>query len=93
MVPYRNATEKASNSATSIATSTYEIHQREYCYEEGSFRGAFSSELEKLATRVTRKRRKPTHSAFFFFRHTAKGLMPIRRLTWYEMQTGEAERD
>jgi hypothetical protein len=33
-------TERDSNSATVIPASTYGIHQREDCYEEGSSRGA-----------------------------------------------------
>jgi hypothetical protein len=35
-----NNTERDSNSATFIHASTYRIHQREYCYEEGFSRGA-----------------------------------------------------
>jgi hypothetical protein len=33
-------TERDSNSATDYCASTYEIRESEYCYEEGSSRGA-----------------------------------------------------
>ena len=39
-VPFVLATERDSNSATCFAAITYGIRKREYCYEEGSFRGA-----------------------------------------------------
>ena len=41
------ATERDSNSPTSIISTAYAFEKREYCYEEGSFRGAleFSAKL------------------------------------------------
>jgi hypothetical protein len=38
-VPFDFATERDSNSVTAAATDTCVNRQREYCYEEGSFRG------------------------------------------------------
>ena len=38
-VPIVFDTERDSNSATAYAASSYDNRKREYCYEEGSFRG------------------------------------------------------
>jgi len=58
-VPTNLATERVSNSPTTAISTAYVIRKREYCYEEGSFRGAFPDSCEKRLP--ASKHRRPMH--------------------------------
>ena len=62
-VPSERATERDSESAILAGETGYSVRKREYCYEEGSFRGAFHSAskladnpLTKIAERFVSRR-------------------------------------
>ena len=59
-VPIVFATERDSNSVSRFATGACDIRKREYCYEEGSFRGADFSAAKLADPLVYKKRREPT---------------------------------
>jgi hypothetical protein len=56
IVSVQTRTERDSNSPTVIGSSTYGICKRQYCYEEGPSRGAFSFATNFCHTPVTSKR-------------------------------------
>jgi hypothetical protein len=70
-------TERDSNSATTYAATSYDNRKREYCFEEGSFRGApfFSTKL--AATPVNARRRELSLAAFSRFLAFPQGLTSI----------------
>jgi len=74
-VPFRNATERNAESVTFIATSTYGIQQREYCYEEGSSRGAVGFSASKCQFELTSNAE--SLSAFLRFLADFRDFLPF----------------
>jgi hypothetical protein len=63
-VPFVLGTERDSNSTSNDLTITYGFEKREYCYEEGSFRGACFSVTKPADILVNVRRREFRLSAF-----------------------------
>jgi len=57
-------TERDSNSISRCITGTYDLRKREYCYEEGCFRGAISNREIAADNPVNTKRRELPLPAF-----------------------------
>ena len=77
-VPNVLATERDSNLATCFAVSTYGFRKREYCYEEGSFRGARLLSMERNDTPVNARGRKIGRWAYCVFGPFLRGFATIR---------------
>ena len=63
-VPFVLPTERDSNSVTCYPATTYDVRKKEYCNEEGCFRGAFPGGELPPDSRFNTKRRERELSAF-----------------------------